>query len=99
MTVPAELAAAIDEFVSAPTVLVASDFDGVLAPLVMDPTASRPLPGTIESLRGLAALSATYAAVVSGRLVARLGLTDAKGHPVCAHVRPPLIDWSAAPAE
>jgi Family of unknown function (DUF5990) len=39
------------------------------------------------------------AAVVSGRLVARLGLTDAKGHPVCAHVRPPLIDWSAAPAE
>jgi Family of unknown function (DUF5990) len=39
------------------------------------------------------------AAVQSGRLIARLGLTDAKGHPLCAHVRPPLIDWSAAPAD
>jgi trehalose 6-phosphate phosphatase len=68
----AELTAAIDEFVSAPTVLVASDFDGVLAPLVLDPMASRPLPGTVESLRGLAALSSTYAAVVSGRDLATL---------------------------
>jgi hypothetical protein len=36
------------------------------------------------------------AAVQSGRLVARLGLTDAKGHPVCARVRPPAVQWSAA---
>ena len=35
-------------------------------------------------------------AVRSGRLTARLGLTDAKGHPLCAAVRPPLIKWSAA---
>ena len=80
MTLPAELAAAIGEFVSAPTVLVASDFDGVLAPLVLDPMASRALPGTIESLRGLAALTATYAAVVSGRdletLTQLTGLSD-----------------------
>ena len=26
----------------------------------------------------------------------RLGLTDAKGHPLCASVRPPRIAWSAA---
>jgi hypothetical protein len=39
------------------------------------------------------------AAVRSGRLVARLGLTDAKGHPLCASVRPPLVDWFAAPAD
>ena len=32
----------------------------------------------------------------SGRLVARLGLTDAKGHPLCAAVRPPRVEWSAA---
>ena len=64
---PSELAKAIAKFASAPTVLVASDFDGVLAPLVLDPMASRPLPGTIESLEGLAALPSTYAAVVSGR--------------------------------
>jgi Family of unknown function (DUF5990) len=31
-----------------------------------------------------------------GVLVGRLGLADAKGNPVCASVRPPLIEWSAA---
>jgi hypothetical protein len=36
------------------------------------------------------------AAVRSGCLVGRLGLTDAKGHPLCAAVRPPLIEWTAA---
>jgi uncharacterized protein DUF5990 len=29
-----------------------------------------------------------------GRLVARLGLTDEHGHPVCASVRPPDVTWS-----
>jgi hypothetical protein len=29
------------------------------------------------------------------RLVGRLGLTDSKGHPRCARVRPPDIEWSA----
>ncbi len=33
---------------------------------------------------------------LSGTLVGRLGLTDAKGWPVCAAVRPPVIEWSAA---
>jgi hypothetical protein len=31
----------------------------------------------------------------SGILVARLGLTDAKGQPICATVKPPLVRWSA----
>jgi hypothetical protein len=35
-------------------------------------------------------------AVDSGVLVGRLGLTDRRGHPLCASVRPPLIEWSAA---
>jgi Family of unknown function (DUF5990) len=34
-------------------------------------------------------------AVAAGRLVARLGLTDAKGGPLCAAVRPPVVRWSA----
>jgi Family of unknown function (DUF5990) len=34
-------------------------------------------------------------AVTVGGLVGRLGLRDAKGHPLCASVRPPLIEWSA----
>ncbi|MFD7414382.1 DUF5990 family protein [Kitasatospora purpeofusca] len=37
-------------------------------------------------------------AVTAGRLVARLGLTDAKGLPLCAAVRPPLVTWSAESA-
>ncbi|WP_435822176.1 DUF5990 family protein [Actinacidiphila alni] len=31
----------------------------------------------------------------TGRLTARLGLTDAKGHPLCARVVPPVIEWTA----
>jgi hypothetical protein len=34
-------------------------------------------------------------AVNGGVLVGRLGLTDPKGHPLCASVRPPVIEWSA----
>ncbi|MEV8327548.1 DUF5990 family protein [Kitasatospora sp. NPDC056731] len=35
------------------------------------------------------------AAVERGVLVARLRLTDAKGRPLCAAVRPPVVSWSA----
>jgi hypothetical protein len=38
------------------------------------------------------------AAMRSGRLTARLRLTDAKGHPLCASVRPPLVEWTAESA-
>ncbi|MGA3221034.1 MAG: DUF5990 family protein [Acidimicrobiales bacterium] len=31
----------------------------------------------------------------SGLIVGRLGLTDAKGNPRCASVRPPVVQWSA----
>jgi hypothetical protein len=34
-------------------------------------------------------------AAEQGVLVGRLGLTDRKGNPLCASVRPPLIEWSA----
>ncbi len=34
-------------------------------------------------------------AVATGLLVGTLGLTDETGHPRCAAVRPPLIEWSA----
>ena len=29
-----------------------------------------------------------------GRLVVRVGLTDGKGDPLCAAVRPPVVRWS-----
>ena len=37
-------------------------------------------------------------ALESGVLVGRLGLTDRKGNPLCAAVRPPVIEWSAETA-
>ena len=36
------------------------------------------------------------AAIESGLLVGRLGLTDESGWPLCAAVRPPRIEWSAS---
>lgn len=36
------------------------------------------------------------AAVRSGHLTARLPLSDAKGQPLCARIRPPVVVWSAA---
>ncbi|MCX4728446.1 DUF5990 family protein [Streptomyces sp. NBC_00963] len=39
------------------------------------------------------------AAVRSGRLTARLRLTDGQGQPLCGSVRPPLITWTAEPAD
>jgi Family of unknown function (DUF5990) len=33
----------------------------------------------------------------SGTLVATLGLTDEKGNPSCAALRPPLVEWTAGP--
>ena len=35
------------------------------------------------------------AALDTGLLLGRLPLTDAKGHPLCARVVPPLISWTA----
>lgn len=37
----------------------------------------------------------TEAAVRSGHLTARLPLSDDKGQPLCARVRPPVVVWSA----
>jgi Family of unknown function (DUF5990) len=34
-------------------------------------------------------------AVAAGVLVGRVGLTDEKGNPRCAAVRPPLIEWTS----
>ena len=36
------------------------------------------------------------AAIDGSLLVGHLGLTDSKGWPLCASVRPPQIEWSAA---
>ena len=37
-------------------------------------------------------------AVETGTLIGRMGLTDEKGNPSCAAMRPPLIEWTAGAA-
>jgi len=43
--------------------------------------------------------SVTDRALDLGLLVGRLRLTDHRGNPLCAGVRPPLIDWAAETAQ
>jgi hypothetical protein len=84
--------------------------DDLLGPYVSGPPGGRFIylswgvvgePGSFEMFRrakimldGVPADVMT-AARTTGVLVGRLGLTDAKGNPTCAAVRPPLIEWSA----
>jgi trehalose-phosphatase len=60
-----DVADALREFASRGRVLVALDFDGVLSPLVDDPSAARPLPAASAALERLVAT--TDVALVSGR--------------------------------
>ena len=62
-----ELAEAVRTFCAVDTVLVATDFDGVLAPIVQDPMRARPVQGAVEALARIARKHRTHAAVVSGR--------------------------------
>jgi trehalose 6-phosphate phosphatase len=67
-----QLRTALEKAAKAPTLLVASDFDGALAEFTVDPDDSAPAPGAMEALRGLAALPDTHVAVASGRDVRTL---------------------------
>ena len=63
-----------------PILLVASDYDGTLAPIVADPAQARPHREAIVALRMLASLPQTQVAVISGRalrdLAALTGLPE-----------------------
>jgi len=66
-----------------PVLLVASDYDGTLAPVVGDPACAGPHRPCMEALAALAKLDHTQAIIVSGR--ARSDLARLSGEP--AHVR------------
>lgn len=53
--------------------LVATDFDGTIAPFVLDPRQARALPGALTALTALAGMPDTAAALVSGRDIDSLG--------------------------
>ena len=67
---PGEVRAALEVFAARGRVLVALDFDGVLAPIVDDPEAARALPAASAALERLVA--GTDVALVSGRDLADL---------------------------
>jgi trehalose 6-phosphate phosphatase len=79
--VPAELDAALVEFASRRPLLVASDYDGVLARLRDEPSAAVPEPGVAEALARIAGVAGVTVAIVSGRGVADLQATSGLSGP------------------
>jgi trehalose-phosphatase len=66
-TAEAPLRAALERLAALPRLLVASDYDGVLAPIVTEPSQAFPLPEAVAAVGALAALPDTTVALVSGR--------------------------------
>ena len=73
---------ALDRLAALPRLLVALDFDGVLAPLVDDPSTSRPLPGSADAVRRLSAHPRTTVVLLSGRGRDDLAAVSGFGPPV-----------------
>jgi trehalose 6-phosphate phosphatase len=73
---PPALDAALADLASRRPLLVASDYDGVLAPLRDDPAAAVPEAGAGEALARLSRVGGVTVAVVSGRGVADLRATS-----------------------
>lgn len=69
---PAGLDAALDRAARTRLLLVACDFDGVLAPLASTPGDARAEVAAVDALRAVAQLQRTWCAVVSGRPLAQL---------------------------
>ncbi len=83
-----ELRRALVRVARVPRLLVASDYDGTLAPIVPDPETARALPESVGALRVLAGLHETTAAVISGRALrdlATLSRLPAEVHLVGSH--------------
>ncbi|VEG58052.1 trehalose 6-phosphatase [Mycolicibacterium aurum] len=72
MSLPPELSQALDAVAATPRLLVTSDFDGTLAPIVNNPADARPLPEAGDALVALAGLPSTTTALISGRALATL---------------------------
>lgn len=69
---PERLVGAVRELARVPTLLVALDFDGTLAPEVDDPEQARALPEARDAVLRLLAMPHTRLALVSGRALASL---------------------------
>lgn len=72
MSLPTDLTNVLTRAAQAPKLLVTSDFDGTLAPIVNNPGDARPLADAAATLTELADLPDTAAALISGRALAVL---------------------------
>jgi trehalose 6-phosphate phosphatase len=61
------LAGALRRAATAKSLLIVCDYDGTLAPIVLDPAAAGPAPGAVDAVRELNALPRTHVALLSGR--------------------------------
>jgi trehalose 6-phosphate phosphatase len=82
VVLPADLKTALRTVAQVPHLLVTSDFDGTLAPIVNHPGDARPLPEAAAALRALAELPATTAALISGRALRDLAMLSGLAAPV-----------------
>ncbi|BCB87324.1 trehalose-phosphatase [Phytohabitans suffuscus] len=83
-----DLRRAIGRVARVPNLLIACDYDGTLAPIVLDPTKAAPLPESVAAIRALASLPQTTVAVISGRALrdlAALSRLPAEVHLVGSH--------------
>ena len=81
---PADLIAALDTVAATPRLLVTSDFDGTLSPIVNNPADARALPAGAAALLELADLPNTFVALVSGRALGVL--RELSGMPASVHL-------------
>ena len=67
-----ELQQRLDDLSRAPVLLVASDFDGTLAPIVSEPSRAEANRESLVALRALAEMPQTHVAIISGRALSDL---------------------------
>jgi trehalose 6-phosphate phosphatase len=79
-----DLEAALRSLAATPTLLVASDFDGTLAPIVTNAWEAAAPPAALRALSRLAEAPATSVAVITGRSLQ--GLVNLGPMPVKAHL-------------
>lgn len=73
-----ELDRALDEIARAPVLLVASDYDGTVAPIVADPANAEADREALVALRTLSQLPQTRVAIISGRALSDLASRTAE---------------------
>jgi trehalose 6-phosphate phosphatase len=77
-----ELGPRLDDVACAPVLLVASDYDGTIAPIVSDPALAEADRHALVALRALAQMPQTHVAIISGRALNDLSQRTAEADDV-----------------